>query len=89
MTRSNTAITIGIVTIDNNVVNTYNAPDSSISRSYNCTIEFSAEHTGVMPDKNTVIKIALPSGIQVCAFSSHNNPSVTIGYKIKRKNTVK
>ena len=52
-------------------------------------MEFSAEHTGVMPDKNTVIKIALPSGIQVCAFSSHNNPSVTIGYKIKRKNTVK
>lgn len=42
-----------------------------------------------MPDKNTVIKIALPSGIQVCAFSSYNNPSVTIGYKIKRKNTVK
>ena len=31
-----------------------------------------------MPDKNTVIKIALPSGIQVCAFSSHNNPSVII-----------
>ena len=48
---------IGIVTMEHIVVKTYSTLDFAASLSYNCAIEVTVAHAGVMQAKNTVNKI--------------------------------
>ena len=61
---------MGIVTMESNVLSTYRALECAASRLYSCAMDVTVAQAGVMADRNTVMRIALPSAIQVDAWMS-------------------
>lgn len=67
---SNRPIMMGIVIIESNVLSTYRALECAASRLYSCALDVTVAQDGVMADRNTVIRIALPS-------EAFNSPALT------------
>ena len=81
---SNRPIIIGIVMMESNVLSTYRALECAASLLYSCAIEVTGAQAGVMADRNTVMRIALPSAIQVDAWMTLRRSSTTIGTTSRR-----
>lgn len=79
---------IGIVTMEHIVVKTYSTLDFAASLSYNCAIEVTVAHAGVMQAKNTVNKIFLPSATMPVTCMPRNKTSNNNGYTSSRSSTV-
>lgn len=59
---------MGIVTMESNVLSTYRALECAASRLYSCAMDVTVAQAGVMADRNTVMRIAFPSTIQIGYF---------------------
>lgn len=59
---------MGIVTMESNVLSTYRALECAASRLYSCAMDVTVAQAGVMADRNTVMRIAFPSAIQIWYF---------------------
>lgn len=80
-------IMMGIVTMESNVLSTYRALECAASRLYSCAMDVTVVQAGVMADRNTVMRIALPSAIQVDAWVTLRRSNTTIGTASRRSAT--
>ena len=80
-------IMMGIVTMESNVLSTYRALECAASRLYSCAMDVTVAQAGVMADRNTVMRIALPSAIQVDAWVTLRRSNTTIGTASRRSAT--
>ena len=78
---------MGIVIIESNVLSTYRALECAASLLYSCAIEVTVAQAGVIADRNTVMRIALPSAIKVDAWVTLRRSSTTIGTTSRRSAT--
>ena len=78
---------MGIVTMESNVLSTYRALECAASRLYSCAMDVTVAQAGVMADRNTVMRIALPSAIQVDAWMTLRRSNTTIGTASRRSAT--
>lgn len=80
-------IMMGIVTMESNVLSTYRALECAASRLYSCAMDVTVAQAGVMADRNTVMRIALPSAIQADAWVTLRRSNTTIGTASRRSAT--
>lgn len=78
---------MGIVTMESNALSTYRALECAASRLYSCAMDVTVAQAGVMADRNTVMRIALPSAIQVDAWMTLRRSNTTIGTASRRSAT--
>ena len=73
--------------MESSVLRTYNALECAVSRLQSCAIEVTVAQDGVIADRQTVIKIALPSAIQPDAWNTRSSSRTMIGTTIRRSAT--